>query len=179
MVGDVEISEVPGYLREGVSILFPKGSVPAEVEAALASWSDQSRDVAVRSKHSAMVLDIGPVTLFGVHASSAARVRATVNGTEFQYPSMRGIEWLEVGPQMSHQQFRLPDAPSFEVRFGMELDSGEELMSLHTDFVDDLPYSGSYVLHEVESGKRSLGVSAEVSYADSSCSLDASCLTSI
>lgn len=107
--------------------------------------------------------------LFGTSLSGGhIRVTAIVNQNEYDYPSLAGVEWLEVGPQMSSQQFKIPTRDEgYEVRFSMRLKNGEEIIKLESQetlHIQDLPNEGGFNLHKVNEGVRSASVSARVNY---------------
>lgn len=97
---------------------------------------------------------------FGAAREGAqVRITATVNGAEYVYPSVGGVEWLAVGPAMSPQKFRLPGGQEYVIRFSAAVrvaGRGDEpptlgaLTSVNEDIVAvprDLPYAGRYILH--------------------------------
>ena len=115
-------------------------------------------------------LEIKGVELFGTSSGGKVKVTAKINGVEYRYPSLEGVEWMEVGPEMSHQQFRVPRArDDYQVRFVMTLRShghDYEMVSQQTDYVRTLPHEGLYSLYRVgEERTRSAGIEAEVKYA--------------
>jgi hypothetical protein len=69
------------------------------------------------TRHDAVWLTIKRAELYGPLAGAEIRVTAKVNGTEFTYPTLEGVEWLGVGPQMASQQFRIPPATQYELQF--------------------------------------------------------------
>jgi hypothetical protein len=107
------------------------------------------------------------------------RVTASVNDTEYIYPSVGGVQWLEVGPGMSAQKFRLPPADeTYTIRFEAAVrvpgENGEPdtlgtLTSVEEDIVniaEDIPFSGRYVLHTLDPVhmSRSAQANAEIAY---------------
>ncbi|MFN8470029.1 MAG: effector-associated domain EAD1-containing protein [Caldilineaceae bacterium] len=116
---------------------------------------------------------------FAALPGAQVRVTANVNGTEYVYPSVGGVEWLEVGPGMSAQKFRLPPASDeYIVRFAADVrvpGKGKQraitgkLTSVAEDIVHvagDIPYAGRYVLHTFDPVHmaRSADANAELSY---------------
>jgi hypothetical protein len=95
-------------------------------------------------------LRIDGITAFNLIPTPTVRVTAYVNGTQFHYPSLAGIEWLDVAPSMSSQTFRLPAAERYEIRFEMEtkgnanVPPGVPYVSQETVIVDKLPFKGEY-----------------------------------
>jgi hypothetical protein len=106
--------------------------------------------------------------LFPPDSGALAQVFIDVNGTEFRYPSIGGIEWAGIGPGMSSQQFRLPTAKEYQIRFRVILRvSGmdKELLSQETKFVRSFPYSDTYDLHERAGSTRAAAVRATVAFS--------------
>lgn len=109
------------------------------------------------------------VELYGPLEGGKVRVTATVNGLEYTYPSLEGIEWAAVGPEMSTQQFRVPGARSgYRIRFSMLVrKDGEDvrMVSQETDTASGLPFSSEYELYEVgEEATRAPHVGAVIRY---------------
>jgi len=116
---------------------------------------------------------------FSARDGAQVRVLANVNGTEFIYPSLAGVEWLQVGPSMSAQIFRLPPANDryiirFEAsvqvpaRHGQPATEGK-LTSVKQDVVSittGIPFTGRYVLHTFDPihRARSADANAELRY---------------
>lgn len=120
-------------------------------------------------------LIIERVDAFGYPEGSEVRVIATVNGVEYVYPTLGGIEWLEIGPTMAAQSFRLPaSADAYTIRFAAEVRTpGDEsaapsrLISVQEEVINvpaDLPFEGTYGLHLLNDMSRAARVSAEVVY---------------
>jgi len=116
---------------------------------------------------------------FAALPGAQVRVTANVNGTEYVYPSVGGVEWLEVGPGMSAQKFRLPpERDEYIVRFeadvrvpgkGKQRTITGKLTSVAEDIVHapgDIPHAGRYVLHTFDPVHmaRSAEANAELSY---------------
>ena len=121
------------------------------------------------------VLRILNVNLFPDDPNAFIRVTAFANGTPFPYPSLAGVEWMQVGPSMSPQAFPLPKAEKYELRFEMDLKSQHpgstgELVSQQTVTIAKLPTTGEYNLHRKQQQPgvgvtRSASVNAAVRYA--------------
>ena len=131
-------------------------------------------------------LEIRRVELFGQLANSEVQVTGTVNDSEYVYPSLEGVQWMEAGPDMSSQLFSLPRSEQYRVRFralvrgegpvavevgghggeALVRGGGEEvqLISLKEDIVEDLPFEGRYRLHEQVGRTRRAGVRATIHY---------------
>lgn len=60
-----------------------------------------------------------PIRLFSDDLSAEVRITAYVNGTEFVYPSIAGVRWMKVGPEMSETSFELPKSTEYHIRFEM------------------------------------------------------------
>ena len=111
-------------------------------------------------------LCITGVNLFPDTPKASVRVTAIVNGTEFVYPSLEGVQWLQVGPSMSPQCFRLPDSINgYQMRFEMTLKDRQvtkQMKSTEVVQADKPPLNRKYALHVVSSMTRGADVSAEV-----------------
>ena len=108
--------------------------------------------------------------MFPQNPDVAVRVTAFVNGTPFRYPSLSGIEWLQVGPAMSAQSFPLPKSDRYELRFEMAMKEPSsttirEFVSQQTITVTKLPFSGDYNVFRKEGVTRSASVDASVRFA--------------
>jgi hypothetical protein len=127
---------------------------------------------------------------FAAREGAQVRVVANINGAEFTYPSKAGIEWLEIGPSMSAQVFRLPPTPDrYIIRFHADVrvpaaersrarattqERGSswingQLKSVNEHIVTvprDIPYSRAYLLHtfDLVHRARSAGAEAELEY---------------
>jgi hypothetical protein len=118
------------------------------------------------------ILRIEGVELFPESESAEIQVSAFVNGTEFRYPSVAGVEWLNVAPSMSGQTFKLPKAETYELRIEMRKRQPPEsqlarLVSQETVTLGEVPFSGTYRLHgfDPSSRTRSGEVSAQVKFS--------------
>lgn len=110
---------------------------------------------------------INSIQVEGRLANAPVKVVIWVNGVEHRYPSLGGVEWMEVGLGMSPHRFKVASASGYEVRFEMRVkrERGElRLISQDTDVVVDVPYDGDYKLHQVKQGTRSRPTSALISY---------------
>lgn len=110
------------------------------------------------------------VDVFSGFEGAKVKVTAKVNGLEYRYPSLEGVEWMEVSPTMSSQQFRLPRFQhGYDVRFTMILRKhGEEIrmVSQQTDHFEAAPFHGRYSLYEVGAeATRSGGIGAQIRYS--------------
>jgi hypothetical protein len=120
------------------------------------------------------VLKILGVRLFPNDSDAVVRVTAFVNGTSFRYPSLAGVDWLQVGPSMSPQTFELPKADRYAVKFEMQLKTAFanapiEMVSQREVSITQLPHTEEYNLHKKEGQPglmtRSASVGAAVRYA--------------
>lgn len=110
-------------------------------------------------------------------ADAGIRVTADVNGNRFVYPSLAGVRWLMVGPDMSSQTFKLPPSDQLNLRFTMEALHSEDagrgkeptrFVSQQTVEVDrkKLPFDGSYRVYQLGSEQfRSGAISAIIHFA--------------
>jgi len=141
----------------------------AQAPAAPGGRSDVPKDVW-------MIIDGSE--FFAAREGAQVRVIADVNGTELTYPSRAGVEWLEVGPSMSSQLFKLPPTKErYLIRFKADVRvpvrHGEpitgQLTSVKEDVINlatDLPFNGRYVLHTFDPihRARSADADAQLSY---------------
>lgn len=115
-------------------------------------------------------LQIKGVELFPASDSASVKVNAFVNGTQFTYPSIGGVEWLQVAPSMAGQTFRLPNTGHYEIRFEMlKKEQGKiaKLLSQETISFTKGSTEDRYGLHGFDpaSSTRSGRVSAEIIYS--------------
>lgn len=117
-------------------------------------------------------LRIDRVELFPPSNTAIVQVSAIVNGTEFKYPSIGGVEWLKVAPSMAGQTFRLPLTDRYEIRFEMlKREEGAsddvKLLSVETISFVGGTTEGRYPLHGFDpaSRTRSGEISAEIIYS--------------
>ncbi len=93
-----------------------------------------------------------------------------MNGTKFTYPSLAGVEWLQVGPAMSGQTFELPKSDSYTLRFEMRKRDGRDgsvskFASQETVALSGKT-SGLYNLYFVDrTMKRSASIDAQIRYS--------------
>jgi hypothetical protein len=123
-----------------------------------------SHEAAAKSDSRAFLIIHG-VTLYGGHAD-AIQLTAIINGTNYVYPTLDGVDWAEVGDTMAPQTFQIPIAPRYDVSFSMKA------QRRHSDFksVETQSFNGGsdgakiYHLHEVNNRTRGAAISADVNY---------------
>jgi hypothetical protein len=180
-------------LTKGISALVPfLAAYPAWVKAMFSAWvllsaalllalllargpnaqasnaQDSSNDAEASGEP--LWLSIDGVDLFGKIDSGKVKVTAKVNGIEYQYPSLEGIEWMEVGPTMSSQQFRVPRANGgYNIRFTMVVrheGNDIKMVSQRTEHFNTAPFNGRYRLYRIgEENTRGATVEAEIEYS--------------
>jgi hypothetical protein len=148
-------------------------------EPAGPSSDANSQPAAQRVQQEVLWLIIDRVEFFAAKPGVQIRLTADVNGTQFIYPSRAGIQWLEVGPSMAAQAFRLPPTDRrYAVRFealvripatDTQPQINGELKSVNEQIIDiatDLPYAGRYILHTFDPVHmaRSANAEAEVRF---------------
>jgi hypothetical protein len=121
-------------------------------------------------------LRIKSMKLFPADPAAEVQVRAIVNETVYQHPSVDGVEWMKVGPSMSQKVIELPNALNYQIRFTMLKRKGGEFEGDQLDMVrgasqqvthiDRLPFSENYSLYNVneKTRTRDAAVSAVISY---------------
>jgi hypothetical protein len=100
------------------------------------------------------------------------QLTADINGTQFVYPTLAGVLWLEAGPTMAAQQFALPPPADYgyKLQFTMQMRRSEfrknvrTLKSVESLFINRIPAEKIYNLHVVEEGARAPGVGAVVRF---------------
>jgi len=111
-------------------------------------------------------LTIKGVTAFGRGNGQGVRVTATVNGLEYIYPTLPGVEWLQIGPEMAPQSYQIPVRDSYTVRFAAELRNGSSLVSVEEQHLSSTTDGIKiYGLRELDRGQRGSTAGAEVRYA--------------
>lgn len=110
-------------------------------------------------------MTITGITGYGRLKGAGVRVTATVNGTEYIYPSLPGVDWLQIGPEMAPQTFQIPVRDVYAVRFSANVRDGTELVSVQEQYVQGST-SGimTYGVHELDQGQRNAPVSADINY---------------
>jgi hypothetical protein len=114
-------------------------------------------------------LIIEGVDAYGI-GNPPVKVIANVNGTKYVYPTLDGIEWMEVRSSMASQKFLLPIADKYEISFSMKMRNGHQV----TDFVsvnsvtvnasDAKSFNSQYNLYSKSGLTRSGSVSASVRF---------------
>jgi hypothetical protein len=133
----------------GVALLSPRNPIDAQAEP--------TSNGTIPNK---TVLKIHGVSDRGLPPDASVRVTAIVNGKTYVYPSLAGVDWLDVGATMSSQTFDLPIASRYEVRFEMDLKgsgASKRYVSQETIEVPAVPYTGEYRLYPTKAD--SAGVS--------------------
>jgi hypothetical protein len=112
-------------------------------------------------------LKIQRVRLFPSDPNAEIQVLAFINGTQYRYPGVAGIEWLKVGPSMSPGSFEIPISDTYELRLeAVVRDSPQErLVSQEILEISHLPYSKEYALHKTVMTTRDASVSASVQFS--------------
>jgi hypothetical protein len=102
--------------------------------------------------------------------NAVVKVVANVNGTKYVYPTLEGIEWMEVGPSMAPQKFLLPKANKYEISFSMKVRQGNRVRDfvsvekISVKATDAKSFSSQYDLHSKDGGVRAASVSAAVRF---------------
>lgn len=125
-------------------------------------------------------LTIKGIKLFPDDPNVEVQVRAIVNGTTFVHPSVGGVKWMKVGPDMSEKRIELPRSDRYDIRFEMTLRNGgsfvgtgaKRLEAEHASqtgsqlvrTVWQLPFSEEYKLYDIVGQSRAPSVRATVSY---------------
>jgi hypothetical protein len=120
-----------------VAILSPRSPIDAEAQTQAGATGLPSKTVTFK---------IHGVSSAGLPDAASVRVTAIVNGKAFLYPSLGGVDWLDVGPTMSSQSFQVPKAAQYEIRFEMEVKGGPRHVSQETIQVATVPFTGDYRL---------------------------------
>jgi hypothetical protein len=109
-------------------------------------------------------LTIKGVTAFGSYGDDI-RVTATVNGINYIYPTLPGVTWMEIGPDMAPQIFQIPVRELYSVRFSAQTKGGSSLASVEEQrVVGTTDGIKAYGLRGVSGGVRSAPVAVEVRY---------------
>lgn len=164
----------------GVLILAPRtGPSAAEMSSSAVAAPNSAAN---RPANAPIFLKIGDVRLFPDDASAEVRILAFVNGTKYVHPSVGGVTWMKIGPDMSHKVIQLPQADTYEVRFEMQLRGGAEdasaysakevrvldphrsMVAQNSAYIRALPFKDTYKLYRVIDKTRYAGVAATVSY---------------
>ncbi len=129
-------------------------------------------------------LVVRAVTLYPENPSAEVQVFFAVNGLEFKFPSVAGVEWMNIGPFMSGKTVEVPPSVEYVVSFRMrlrpsanepaaELDSKQQMhipireassQSMIRVPRSNLPFRGSYSLYDVQNGVRGASVRASIDF---------------
>ena len=118
------------------------------------------------------VLNVHGVRVFPPSDQDEIQCLIVVNGIQYRYPSIAGVDWLGVSSTMSGQTFVLPKAERYEIRFEVlkrtqsNRKQTRRLVSQETLTLGK-PSSGDYRVHgfDPSSGTRSGTVEAEVAWS--------------
>lgn len=125
-------------------------------------------------------LKIEEVKLYPQDENVDIQVYAIVNSTRYKHPSVAGVEWMKVGPSMSHKIIELPKSEQYEIRFELKYKSGEsdsagetknlstaekDMMSQMIIQVVEYPFSETYNLYKVDDNTRASSISASIDYS--------------
>lgn len=125
---------------------------PAEIDPATASY-----------------LEIGDIRVFP-QTEMVVRVEAHINSTTYRHPRIGGVQWLQVGPEMTKQTLQLPKSDDYTVRFEAFTkfpdEDGEGRLSSSQEVVviERVPFEGTYRLYSVSGATRAAGASVEIDY---------------
>lgn len=130
----------------GTAILAPRSPIDAEAQ--------QKPEDTRPTLQGASTFKIQGVSSVTLPPKAMVRVTAIVNGKSHTYPSLAGVDWLDVGPTMSPQSFSVPTAQRYEVRFEMEVKtpgsgSPRRYVSQETVQISTLPHTAEYRLYPV------------------------------
>jgi hypothetical protein len=132
--------------------VWAKGCVLASIVFALLVLVFAPRDEASESSNSTQAdiqkhppssqedqpifLTIRSIRLFPDDSNSEVQVLAIVNGTTFVHPSVGGVKWMKVGPDMSVKRIELPHSNRYDIRFEMRFRGGSSLAGNHVNHVE-------------------------------------------
>ncbi|PKH03138.1 hypothetical protein CXF72_08110 [Psychromonas sp. MB-3u-54] len=152
-----------------IAVFAPRGSI---AESSAVSKSKATID-------SRVLLLIEDIKLFPANENIDIQLYAVVNGTKYKHPSVAGVEWMKVGPNMSHQLIELPKADGYEIRFELKYKGGSVVEESATNLVAKefehmasqmvtqvlaLPFTETYNLYKIKEGSRDSSVSSSVKY---------------
>lgn len=124
---------------------------------------------------SQLYLRISRVALFPDDPSAEVQIIASVNGTEYIFPSVANVKWMRVGPDMNQKIIPIPLADIYQISFHMNYRSG---LSAGNEKPDKLirtlrqglpppttfPHNAEYKLYPITSATTSSAVSAVITY---------------
>jgi len=117
------------------------------------------------NKRARVHLKIEGITVFPSEEPTFIQVDAIVNDTNFRYPHVSGIQWLEVGPTMSKGVFELPASESYNIYFKARTKDGAEFGSQELITITKLPYKNEYRLYKMSQQTRSASISLVISFS--------------
>lgn len=143
--------------------------------------SPNAQTVSPTAPGQTIFLRIIGVKLFPDDPNAEVQVLAIVNQTTYEHPSVGGVKWMKVGPDMSPKLIELPKALLYQIRFEMHIRGGSDLTSTKEknladkpfmrsgsqliDNITKLPFSEEYKLYNIKDGIRDASVRASVSYS--------------
>jgi hypothetical protein len=142
--------------------------------AAVLVFTHPAREADKQKTLSGVWLKIKNVETFSSEWSDAGvRVTADVNGNSFVYPSIGGVQWVMMGPDMAAGLYKLPDSEIFPINFSMMAkhqgkDDTMKFVSQKSVVVQksDLPFSQTYPLFQLGSElMRGGAIKAQVSFS--------------
>lgn len=127
------------------------------------------------TENSPLFLRISRIALFPEDQTAEVQLIASVNGTEYTFPSVANVKWMRVGPDMNQKIIPIPSADNYEIRFRLNYKSGRrasneephKITRRTRDKISQLTpiqVSSDYKLYPVDGGTASPAVIAVVSY---------------
>lgn len=163
------IAPYPGWVKVAFAVLVLSGAtlfvgliVAAPKPSATAA---PEPGVKPTSGEASAWLVIKGVTGFGSVAGKGVRVTANVNGIDYMYPSIAGVEWMQIGPEMASQTFQIPVRDTYTLRFAAQLRDGPALVSVEEQRVNSKTNGvATYGVRQLDRGQRSASIAAEIRY---------------
>jgi hypothetical protein len=131
-----------------------------------------SHDTEFVSVENDIWLKVGPVVIYNQSFTNyGVHVTININGNKFDYPSIAGARWLDVGPNMAHGLFRVPSSDNYTVIISMEAIKDQtskiiQFISQQTLVISksQIPYSHNYKVFKLNDNTRAADVSAAISF---------------
>ena len=124
---------------------------------------------------SQLYLRISRVALYPDDPTAEVQVVASVNGTEYIFPSVANVKWMRVGPDMNQKIIPLPTADVYQITFRMNYRLGRSAGNEEPHKIirvarqglpapTILPHNSEYKLYPISSATASSAVAAVVTY---------------
>jgi hypothetical protein len=163
------VAPYPIWVKGALAICVLSGAVFI-IGLVVAAPNDKASSSADDTSTSAW-LEIYGLDAFDNLSGSKVKIIADVNGNKYTYPSLAGVEWAEIGPNMAPQKFRLPILDEYQIRFEAIVQGKGQLdekryASVESHFIKkNTDGIKTYHLRVIKSATRAASIGADVRYS--------------